>query len=198
MSHTLLLTCLPPLVQEGFRSLIKTWPEISLVVINQKEALQDQVSILKPMVTIVGPNYDNGWERLIGLTQLIGILPGQSKLEFSNLDTALFQGLISYQTPTYEIQTAINAIANGRTYYSSDIQQWIFPTSQSGHSTDSLSTRELQIIAMIVQGTTTKTISQRLNISIHTVNSHRKNILKKLGLASPIQLVTYALEHELL
>ncbi len=56
----------------------------------------------------------------------------------------------------------------------------------------SLTLREKQILQMIHQGLLSKEIANRLNISIHTVNNHRKNILLKLNADNSIEAINYA------
>jgi DNA-binding CsgD family transcriptional regulator len=53
-----------------------------------------------------------------------------------------------------------------------------------------LTRREKEILKMIVEGVSSKAIAQKLHISIHTVNSHRKNILAKTGCSTPLELIT--------
>lgn len=55
-----------------------------------------------------------------------------------------------------------------------------------------LSVREKQIIRLIAEGETSTRIADRLFLSIHTVNNHRKNILHKLGVTSISQLIRFA------
>jgi len=56
----------------------------------------------------------------------------------------------------------------------------------------SLSSRELEIIQLIAKGLTSKEMSEKLFISYHTINTHRKNILKKLDVKGTPELITYA------
>lgn len=58
-----------------------------------------------------------------------------------------------------------------------------------------LSPRELEIIRLIKKGKTTKAIAEHLNISTFTVDTHRKNILKKLRLHSGKELIAFAYEN---
>jgi LuxR family transcriptional regulator len=58
---------------------------------------------------------------------------------------------------------------------------------------DSLSAREKQIIALIAEGETSALIADKLFLSIHTVNNHRKNILHKLEISSISQLIKFAI-----
>lgn len=61
-----------------------------------------------------------------------------------------------------------------------------------------LTDREKEILQMIYRGLLSKEIADKLNISIHTVNNHRKNILAKLGVDNSIEAINYALRNGLL
>lgn len=56
----------------------------------------------------------------------------------------------------------------------------------------SLSTRELQILQLVKQGFLSKEISDKLSISVHTVNTHRQRVLEKLGANNSIEAVIFA------
>lgn len=58
-----------------------------------------------------------------------------------------------------------------------------------------LSDREIEVLALIVQGLINKEIADRLNIGITTVITHRKNIMDKLGMKSVSALTIYAVMH---
>ncbi len=75
----------------------------------------------------------------------------------------------------------------------------ITPSSINGSNplSEPLSTREMDIISLIVKGNTEQQIAQTLFISKHTVHSHRKNILKKLGLHSNTDIIKYVIENNL-
>lgn len=60
-----------------------------------------------------------------------------------------------------------------------------------------LSSREKDIIALIIKGNTEQQIAQTLFISKHTVHTHRKNILKKLNLHSNTDIIKYVIENNL-
>lgn len=60
-----------------------------------------------------------------------------------------------------------------------------------------LSSREKDIISLIIKGHTEQIIAQSLFISKHTVHTHRKNIFKKLGLHSNAELIRYFIENPL-
>lgn len=55
-----------------------------------------------------------------------------------------------------------------------------------------LTERELEVLALVGQGKTSKQVAEELNLSVETVANHRKHICRKLGLHSTAELVAYA------
>jgi DNA-binding CsgD family transcriptional regulator len=64
-------------------------------------------------------------------------------------------------------------------------------------SREQLSTRETEVLAELVKGLSNKEIATRLNISTHTVISHRKNISQKTGIRSQAGLTIYAISNKI-
>ncbi len=60
-----------------------------------------------------------------------------------------------------------------------------------------LSERETEVLVLLARGCSSKEIADKLNISVHTVNTHRKNITRKTGIKSVAGLAVYALLHNL-
>jgi DNA-binding CsgD family transcriptional regulator len=83
-------------------------------------------------------------------------------------------------------------IDNEPSYY--NIQDMVVFTK----SYDLFTKREREILKYIVEGKNSKTIANDLNISLHTVNTHRKNILIKANCKSPIDLVTKVINEGLI
>ena len=63
---------------------------------------------------------------------------------------------------------------------------------------NSLSAREVEIVKLIVEEKSSQEISQQLNISIRTVETHRKNIAKKIGSASLVAITKYAIQEKII
>ena len=61
-----------------------------------------------------------------------------------------------------------------------------------------LSDRETDVLVLVAKGLSSKEIADKLNISVHTVNSHRKNITHKTGIKSVAGLAVYAMLHNLM
>ena len=102
-----------------------------------------------------------------------------------------------------EIIEAINSVMNGRTFISNEVTTLIFhPNHKDVKISESpfpkLSRREQQILEMIIDEKTTHEISTQLFISFGTVETHRRNIMIKLGAKNTAGLVRIALEYEIL
>lgn len=66
-------------------------------------------------------------------------------------------------------------------------------SGRSGDACKKLSTRETDVLQLIVKGSTNKEIADQLNISLNTVLTHRKNITSKLGIKTVSGLTFYAI-----
>jgi DNA-binding NarL/FixJ family response regulator len=103
-----------------------------------------------------------------------------------------------------ELNRAIEAIRAGKEYYSAKVgtmlaeRQIQSMTQASSPSVEILTKREKEVLALIAQGKTNRTISEELCISPHTVENHRGNLLKKLKAKNAVSLIRYALEKRLI
>ncbi|MBI5540553.1 MAG: response regulator transcription factor [Bacteroidia bacterium] len=71
-------------------------------------------------------------------------------------------------------------------------------TTKSSINIKELTKRETEIVKLVAEGKTAKVIAEKLFISIHTVNTYRKNILKKLGVKNSSELVLFAIKSNLI
>ncbi len=62
---------------------------------------------------------------------------------------------------------------------------------------ESLTTREIEVLRLLVQGNTNNQVAKLLNISVRTVEYHRANLMGKLNLSSRVDMVHYAAEHNI-
>lgn len=93
-----------------------------------------------------------------------------------------------------ELLTAIKKVASGEYYYSSSIAGILM---KSITEKDLLTKREKEIIKLIAEENTNSMIAEKLFISEHTVESHRKNIFRKTNAKSIVGLIKYAYENKL-
>lgn len=105
------------------------------------------------------------------------------------------QGYLTRQCDAAEITHAIFAIAKGEKFYCNKVIDIALNKEFDPENCEptSLTERENEITALIASGFTNKEIGEKLHLSHHTVHSHRKNILKKLGIKSVSELTVYAM-----
>ena len=99
-----------------------------------------------------------------------------------------------------EILRAIHAVRNGGVYVHATMTRALVQPLPSRHGAlaEPLTQREIDVLRLLARGNTNRQIGELLNLSTRTVESHRANLMGKLGLASRVELVTYAEEHGLL
>lgn len=113
------------------------------------------------------------------------------------------KGFILKKISKNELKIALNTIYEGFSYFSQEILQILTQKTTDDIHVDVLETkpltpREIDIIKLIAQEMTGTTIAEKLNLSTHTVATHRKNIFQKLGVNSTYALIKYAIEHRLI
>lgn len=101
-----------------------------------------------------------------------------------------------------ELLLAINTIQKGESYFSEEVTQRneennVKIKSETLQITE-LSFREKEILILIAQEFTGNEIAEKTNISLNTVNTHRRNLLSKINVKNTAGLVKYAIEYGLL
>jgi len=101
-----------------------------------------------------------------------------------------------------EMINAIQTVANGNTYFSSQVsakllEQIINPLSAKKNKSGSiaLTEREIEVLKLIADEYSNPEIAEMLFISIRTVDTHRRNLLDKLGVKNTAGLVKYAIQN---
>jgi DNA-binding NarL/FixJ family response regulator len=115
------------------------------------------------------------------------------------ISTAMSHGARGYvlkDVPSEEIYTAITTVMRGETYLCTGAAGSLEPKISDGRV--ALTAREQTILLKLAQGKPNKLVAEELDISIHTVETHRKNIKRKLGITSTAGLTRYAMEHGVL
>lgn len=105
------------------------------------------------------------------------------------------KGYLTKEAAFEELNDAILAVMNGKTYLSYDVTNVVVDeiTSFDNGESNTLSAREKEVLQLIAEGKSTKVIADNLFISIKTVESHRKNIMEKLRLYTIPELTKYAI-----
>lgn len=138
---------------------------------------------------------------------MLAITPEQSA---QTLVDALRSGITSYvkkDCSLVEIVDAVRETGKGKKFFCGQILETIQEANLNVDDIDFdsfscepvlLSERESEIIVLIAEGNTNTQIAEKLFISAHTVNTHRKNIMGKLGVKNTAGIVMYAVKMNLI
>ena len=194
-----------PMVAQGIQSVLEDHNGIKVVgTLGNGRAVLDQLIGLSPDVILM----DLNMPEMGGLTATELVLerrPGTRILILSMHDnpeyisTALSHGAMGYvlkDVPTDEIVDAIRAVMKGNRYLCTGAEGAIAP--KSSDFPGALTGREQTILLQLAQGMSNKEVALALDISVRTVETHRKNLKRKLGISSTAGLTRYALEHGML
>jgi len=132
----------------------------------------------------------------------IKILFLSSNTDDESLNKAISSGGLGYLTKDVQEEEfifALNKIKKGENYYCSSMQSTVFKefTEKFKNTQNNipLSSREIEVIRLFVEGYSYKEIADNLSISTRTVESHKKHILEKLELKTTVDLVKYAIRN---
>lgn len=194
-----------PMVAEGIRAILETYDDLLVVgtLSNGREAI-DQVEALDPDVILLDLNMPqvNG---LAATEMILERRPDTRILILSMHDsgeyiaTALNHGAMGYllkDVPTEEVKRAIDTVMAGSLYMCTGAAASLRPSL--GFGREALTSREQTILLELAQGRSNKDVAVALDISVRTVETHRKNIKRKLGISSTAGLTRYAMEHGVL
>ena len=207
MPYRILLADDHKIIRDGLRSLLEK--ETDMVVAaeaeNGRKALQLTRKI-NPDVVIM----DVSMPDLNGIDatrQVLEEQPGVKVVALSMhsekqfVEGMLRAGVAGYllkDTAFEELVKAIRVVCAGKKYLSPDItdivlQDYLHPAAAiDDQPAVLLTTREREVLQLIAEGRTTREAADKLHISVKTVETHRKNIMEKLGLRTVAELTKYA------
>ena len=194
-----------PMVAEGIQAILETYDDISVVATlgSGRDAI-DQINSVQPDVVLLDLNMPD----VSGLTATelmlerrpetrILILSMHDSPEY--IQAALRHGARGYvlkDVPTEEIREAINRVMRGDLYLCTGADASLSP--RRTEKREPLTSREQTILLELAQGRSNREVAETLEISVRTVETHRKNIKRKLGISSTAGLTRYAMEHGVL
>ncbi|MEO6813958.1 MAG: response regulator transcription factor [Ginsengibacter sp.] len=149
------------------------------------------------------PNTDTFYiiSNLLARDQSLKILiysMASEKIYAGKLLKAGVKGFLSKEAKNTELLHAVATLLEGKIYTSEQIRSEDNNDIQaSGNPFDSLSTKEMDILAYLLQGKTTKEMSNLLNLQLSTVSTHKFRIFKKLNVTNMIELIKLAKEYSL-
>ncbi|MEL7215806.1 MAG: response regulator transcription factor [Pseudomonadota bacterium] len=196
-----------PLVTEGVRAFLETFDTIEVIgtVSNGEDAIA-AIDAQNPDVTLMDLNMP-GMNGLAATEIVLERHPGARVLVLSMHDnpeyisTALGHGACGYllkDVPTEELVEAIHKVHAGETYLCTSSERAVAQLEMAEEGREPLTNREQMILLELARGKSNKEVANDLHISVRTVETHRKNIKRKLGIATTAGLTRYVMESGLL
>jgi two-component system response regulator NreC len=195
------------IVRQGLRALLNAQADLAVVgeASDGREAVELAAS-LKPDVVLMDlmmPNL-SGLEATHQIrTHDVQVVILSMHANTAHAIQALRNGAIGYVLKDSDAQEVINAVraaAERQRYLDPAIanpvmEALIHNEAADGDPYQVLTEREREILQLVAEGHTNAAIAQKLSISLRTVETHRANLMRKLDIHSPADLVRYAIRH---
>ena len=192
------------LVRAGMRALLAELPGIEVVAEtgDGREALR-LVRERKPDIALL----DSSMPELNGL-EVVGRIardhPNTRAIILSmhgddeSVRRALVAGAAGYllkNSDRRELELALRAVARGDTWLSPSLTKRVVATYTQGASPDAVLTpRQREVLQLVAEGHSNKEIASRLNVALKTVETHRTELMERLGIHGVASLVRYAIQ----
>jgi DNA-binding NarL/FixJ family response regulator len=115
---------------------------------------------------------------------------------------AAAQGYVLKSDAARTLVTAVEALLEGSTFFTSKVAQRVLEgylrSREEAGATPELSTREREILQLLAEGGSNKDVARALGISLKTAETHRGNIMRKMGFDSFSDLVRYAVRNKMI
>lgn len=133
---------------------------------------------------------DNPRQKILFLTMY------QSEQLARTIQQAGARGLLLKSEAGSELVNAIEAVQRSGNFFSTRLSTEL-RGEQRSKSRETLTPRERQVVQLLAEGKTTKEVACLLNLSVKTAETHRSNIMAKLGLHSISEVVLYAVRNNI-
>jgi DNA-binding NarL/FixJ family response regulator len=192
---------------EGLVSILKTVDFIDLVgTFSNGNDLLNEISKLAPHILLLDldmPGKD-GVEVIKKLKirhPEIKIIVISMHMEPGYVRPVLNLGINAYllkETSKEELLFAIEKVINDEQYIGKSLKKELEELQDFTKRGVAISSRELEVLKYLAQGKKTNEIADILNLSHHTIDSHRKSMLKKLKMHNSLELIQYAVKNKLI
>ncbi len=196
------------MVREGLKALVNAQADMEVVgeaedgrvAVERAQALQPDVLVMD--ITMPGLNGLKATERVKQLCPQVKVLTLTRHTDAGFIQQLFAAGATGYvlkQSASAELVRAIRAVASGGNFLDPQITGkviggYLSQQARVGDDTPGeISGREAEVLRLIAWGHSNKEIAAHLQISVKTVEAHKANTMKKLGLGSRIDIVRYAL-----
>ena len=198
------------IIIDGLISLLQKFPHIQIVhSTNSAEKMLQLLHRQQPNVLLTdvmmpgmsGKELAKAVKQLYPEIRILALsMSGQGHTVSEMINDADIAGYLLKQTNATELAQAIQKVYDGGIYFQEDVLHELQQHSEKKTRSASIkiTRREQQLIVLIEKDLSNKEIATALNISLHTVETHRKNIFRKTGATNALSLVKWAYENKIL
>ena len=193
-----------PLVRDGLRARLEAAPHVRVVA----EATGGADAVARAAqggidLVLMDINMPGG-SGLDATAQLHARCPGVAVLVLSMHDKLEYvtqamacgaRGYVLKDAPGRDIVMAIDTVMAGGIYYSAALARRLATPAQHGAPDSGLTAREQEVMRGIAAGHSNKQIARTMDLSVRTVETHRLNIKRKLGIEGQAELIRFAVQH---
>jgi DNA-binding NarL/FixJ family response regulator len=188
----------------GLRHIFNAIPGCQIVgEATHENSLLEQLQQYQPQILILDYNQPGHFspetiqkaKRISPSTNFLIISADEDKKSIFEVLESGVSSFLSKYCDEKEIVNAVHATGKGEKFYCTNVLNHLLEKSFSKDSEcegTPLTPREVEIVRLVASGLIAKEIAWKLNLSTHTVYTHRKNIMKKLRIGSTSELVLYA------
>ncbi len=191
------------LIVEGLRALLHIDERMEIVgEVQEASQLTEMIRASIPDILILDHSTLKGFEikmlqSLVKQVQVLIITSDHNPDILRNVLSHGVTGFLFKDCAKSEIIDAIFSVSKKQRCYCKQVLDIVLDKTSNRDEIDclptSLTERETEIVKLVARGFTTAEIATQLSLSKHTVYTHRKNILRKLGLSSATEVVRYAI-----
>lgn len=192
--------------RDGIKSLLNSFRSISVVgeATNGEEVLErlktTEVDVVLLDISMPGINGIEAATMLLKQNPDVKILMLSMFNDAKHIQEVIKSGAKGYvlkDCPTKELVDGIQTVFEGGTFFVDEVKEKLINSFKTDevHGKVVLTKREQLILEMICEDMTTPQIAEKLSLSVHTVESHRKNLLMKTGAKTSIGLVRFAVDN---
>ncbi|WP_299521365.1 response regulator transcription factor [Winogradskyella sp.] len=187
---------------DGIKLLLEYEDDIEIIgTANDGEALLKLVRLKQPNVVIMdirmpkvdGISATKQIKKEFPHTKILGFTMFDQQDAIRQMLEAGASGYLLKNSPLDEVLKAVRAVHKGQTYFDANIKVEAENDSNK-KAKGTLTKRQIEILGLIAQGKTSREIADELFIGVHTVDTHRKNMARILGLHGKGELLRYAIE----
>ncbi|RMG59808.1 MAG: DNA-binding response regulator [Bacteroidetes bacterium] len=199
------------LVREGLKAVIAGYPYMQVVgEASYSDELRQRLEQCQPHVVIMDHNAPGAFSvedvryvhELAPAARILMISSGLSRESVFQVLEAGAKGFLLKECDETEILGAIRALRKNEKFFCGKVLDLILERDDPAGPRNNceptrLTERETEIVRLMAEGMSTQEMADRLSLSVHTIYTHRKNVMRKLGLTTAAEVILYAINSAL-